>query len=180
VARWLQRTCLTSLLVSAVLVPIAAEPGRVGAPLDWKQVSVASGTFTCAITTEHRLFCWGDAIGFNDDPPLPAQVGNATNWASVAAGQNHVCARKTNGRLFCWGLDDNGQLGDGPTEQSQSAPSQVAGNKKNWSTVSARGTHSCARRTNRKLFCWGRDSNGELGNGLPLQDAPAPVKVANP
>src|SRR5438445_4322522 len=40
----------------------------------------------------------------------PIQVGAATSWTSVAAGDQHNCALQ-GGSLFCWGLNDHRQSG---------------------------------------------------------------------
>jgi alpha-tubulin suppressor-like RCC1 family protein len=52
---------------------------------------------------------------------LPAQVGPATDWRSVAAGFDHTCATKTDGTLYCWGNNDEGGLGDGTAWRAQLA-----------------------------------------------------------
>ncbi|MCA8837538.1 MAG: hypothetical protein K8963_06780, partial [Proteobacteria bacterium] len=39
------------------------------------------------------------------------------------------------------------------------------------------GSHNCVINRFRQLFCWGDDSNGQLGNGLPLANSGVPVRV---
>jgi hypothetical protein len=39
------------------------------------------------------------------------QVGGATNWASVHAGNSYSLALRTDGTLWAWGFNSNGQLG---------------------------------------------------------------------
>ena len=72
----------------------------------------------------------------------PVQVGTATDWASVAAGDYHTVAVKTDGTLWAWGDNGYGQLGDGTTT-NHSSPVQV-GLGHRWVSVSAGGSHTMA------------------------------------
>jgi alpha-tubulin suppressor-like RCC1 family protein len=156
-----------------------------GGVTNWAAVA-AGGHHTCARRTGGRLFCWGDDEygGLGDgypfaDQTVPTEVaGGATNWAAVTAGQFHTCARRTNGRLFCWGNNDRGELGDGGPNTPLPYPSQVAGNATDWLTVTAGGYHTCARRTGGRLFCWGYDLHGQLGDGGANTDQRLPTELA--
>jgi alpha-tubulin suppressor-like RCC1 family protein len=45
-----------------------------------------------------------------------------------------------------------------------------------WLSVSAGGAHTCAVRSDGTAWCWGSNSNGQLGNGSSAS-SPAPVRV---
>ncbi|MCW3083497.1 MAG: domain repeat protein [Bacteroidetes bacterium] len=47
-----------------------------------------------------------------DDKESPIQIGEDTNWISIAAGGNHCLALKSDGSIWGWGDNSNGQLGD--------------------------------------------------------------------
>ena len=56
--------------------------------------------------------------------------------------------------LFCWGHNDRGQLGN--TSFLDSArPVEVWPAAADWSQISAGGAHTCAVKTDGRLFCWG-------------------------
>ncbi|KQT91595.1 hypothetical protein ASG49_11350 [Marmoricola sp. Leaf446] len=95
--------------------------------------------------------------------------------ARVSAGGQHSCALDAPGRLRCWGANDRGQLGTGSTGAAQSSPVAVAGDT-TWSQVSAGGSSTCAIRTDRSLWCWGLNHEGQLGDGTRT-DRAAPVRV---
>lgn len=152
---------------------------------DWRRVS-AGGRHSCGIRITGRLYCWGDDSDgeLGDDAalanmPTPTEVaGNHTDWITVAVGANHTCARRATGRLYCWGRDSAGQLGDGPVLADQPTPVEVVGNHTNWTTVALGVGHTCARRATGRLYCWGSDNDGELGDNAAHANQPTPVQVA--
>lgn len=191
--RALRRVALAVALIGSLVGiaphPVAADGGAPAevATTDWRQVTTGDN-FSCGLRTSGRLYCWGfDAEGqLGDGPPFASQsapvevAGGATNWASVDAGGSHACARRTTGRLFCWGQDVFGQVGDDSPYVNHDAPVQVAGGATDWASVSAGRNHTCARRTTGRLFCWGADHSGQVGDGGPLGlvfSLPAPVEV---
>ncbi len=155
--------------------------GRTG---DWAAVS-AGDVHTCGLKTTGRLFCWGsDFLGrlgtvATQDHPAPVQVaGGRTDWASVSAGGSTTCAIRTDHRLFCWGGDRRGVNGDGGGTATTSVPTEVAGQTADWATVTVGFEHACARKTDGRLFCWGDDVHGSVGDGAPiggLQTSPVEV-----
>jgi alpha-tubulin suppressor-like RCC1 family protein len=155
-----------------------------GGGTDWR--SVSTGTFhTCARRGTGHLWCFGYdqsgqlGDGGTSDQFSPVEVlGTFADWRSVSAGGNHTCGIRANRRLYCWGADQFGQLGDGGTNSNQPAPAEVAGNHADWTAVSAGFTHTCARRSNGRLYCWGRDLEGQVGNGPPFSTVGSPALVA--
>lgn len=161
--------------------PVEVAGGRTG----WSGVSAGGGS-TCAVRLGGRLFCWGDDStaqlgdgGTDTSQSSPVEViGGRTDWASVTVGDGHTCARRTTSRLFCWGRDDHGQAGDGGgVDPSRGTPVQVAGNRTDWSKVTAGSAHTCARRADGRLFCWGFGIYGQRGDGTHLANRGAPFEV---
>src|SRR5262245_59026334 len=62
--------------------------------------------------------------------------------------------------------------GDDPLPPDEPPPSTP-----DWTTVSTGSHHACAIRTNGRLYCWGRDDHGQLGNGGANEDASIPIEV---
>ncbi len=159
-------------------------PGQVAGNItNW--ATVTAGRFhTCARRATGRLYCWGrGSEGQLGNPggslSTPVEVaGASTNWSTIVAGDFHTCGRRTTGRLYCWGFDSSGQLGDGGTNTNQNTPVEVAGGVTTWTSVSGGRNHTCGRRTTGRLYCWGLDSDGQLGDGGTNTDRGAPVEVA--
>jgi hypothetical protein len=158
-----------------------------GGAANWANLS-AGEWHTCARRSTGRLYCLGaNFVGqlgnggslSGADRPVPTEVaGGATNWATVTAGGWFTCARKRSGRLFCWGTGGAGQRGDGTTTVSSPIPVEVVGGATDWAAVTTGFRHTCARRTNGRLYCWGHDGNGQLGNGGTATNVSVPVEVA--
>lgn len=155
-------------------------PVRVGTATDWASASVGGGS-ACGIRTGGTLWCWGDnsygelGTGNTTNQLSPVQIGTAADWASVSASLDSACAVRTDGTLWCWGNNDYGELGTGNTT-NQLSPVQV-GTATDWATVSSKvAAVTCATRTDGTLWCWGDNTDGELGTGNTTDQA-SPVQV---
>ncbi|HRE87963.1 MAG TPA: hypothetical protein PK095_02390 [Myxococcota bacterium] len=126
------------------------------------------------------LYCWGDngsgqvGNGTTNDVSVPTRIGTATNWSGVSLGDTTSCARR-DGELWCWGGGSNGALGIGTTTNATS-PTRVGLNS-DWLGGSGGGGNggvafNCGLRGSGELWCWGGNSNGQLGLGHTFSPAP--------
>jgi len=106
----------------------------------------------------------------------PVQIGSATDWSSVACGDNHTVALRSDGTLWAWGANSYGQLGDGTTTQRNS-PVQI-GRDTDWAFVGCGGYHTVALRGDGALWAWGYNSLGQLGDGTTTQRN-SPVQIGS-
>ena len=153
-------------------------PVPVSATVSFEQVD-AGDNHSCGITTDGRLFCWGQNINRQlgvDDHAVraPVQVGEASDWIAVSAGGQHTCGLRAPGRLFCWGDNTEGALGDG-SGTMQTQPRQVNG-PTGWRAVSAAGFRTCGIQLDGSLWCWGSNDRGGIGDGTTT-DRPLPVRI---
>jgi alpha-tubulin suppressor-like RCC1 family protein len=163
------------------------EPRRVASPIsNWTQVSASverNADFTCAVTQEGALYCWGDGrhgqLGHGSSQPSSEPVEEATerrDWRQVAAGAFHACALTRGDELYCWGSGFTGQLGAGEVDHSNQ-PFREASEASDWAQLTAGATHTCATKRDDTLHCWGSNFEGQLGNELvrvslePLQES---------
>ena len=73
-----------------------------------------------------------------------------------------ACALLADGTAWCWGNNAHAQLGLGNTTQ-QNTPQQVTLLGNTVAQIAAGSTHSCARKTDGTVFCWGEGDY--VGNG---------------
>lgn len=149
-------------------------PTQIGSATNWKSVSGGS-YFTIATKTNNSLWTWGRnyngelGLGNTADKNIPNQVGTATNWDRIAAGEDYALATRTYGALFAWGYDSEGQLGNGSSTESVLTPTLLL-NVPSWIEVEAGRSHSVAIDNLGRLYTWGSNSQGQLGNGSTTND----------
>src|SRR5262249_5683353 len=129
-------------------------------------VATGEGAHSCARKTDGTLWCWGYNAngqlgnGSTTQSTTPIQVASLdASVAQVARGKRHACERKLDGTLWCWRYNNYGQLGNGSTAQS-AAPVQVAALGTSVAEVATAYQHTCARKTDGTLWCWGYNYYG--------------------
>lgn len=151
---------------------------------------LASGNnFVCVVTTEPNIYCWG--YNFDGEfgngsrtsstkPVLVTTTGHPLYGKSITklvAGSAHACAL-TSGEVYCWGYNALGQLGTG-NNLNQLYPVKVQGALagKTVTDLSATGPSTCAV-ADAKIYCWGSNDFGQIGDGTSqLPASPVPTKA---
>ena len=154
-------------------------------------VAIAAGfNHSLALCSDGTVAAWG----FNSS----GQLGNSNNTSSnvpvavtktgallnktvvaVAAGYNHNLARCADGAVVAWGNNGYGQLGNNTTTNCNVPVAITTSGELNGRTVvSLMGgsDHSLALCSDGSLVAWGRNNNGQLGNGGPANSS-IPVAV---
>lgn len=159
-------------------------PLRIGADTDW-QVVAAGAEHTCALKIDGTVWCWGanatGQLGLGDTKPraTPQQVPLPARARDVQARFTHTCAVLETGKLLCWGANFEGQLGLDDPPNSRERPSPTALPLPTlWRAVAPGDGHTCAIALDGGLWCWGRNTDGELGQGPgAAQQIRAPQRV---
>jgi alpha-tubulin suppressor-like RCC1 family protein len=132
-----------------------------------------------------RLTAW--RLGYNpgsqtltgSTPGGPQVVLNATAVhlpvISITPGGAHSCAIGADHQARCWGDNTVGQMGVGGAITGDSVP-VVVNSAITFDSVVTGLAHSCGLNSAGAAWCWGINSNGELGNGGSAASAvPSPV-----
>ncbi|MFK7986868.1 MAG: RCC1 domain-containing protein [Sandaracinaceae bacterium] len=161
------------------------------------QVQTGAGV-TCVLTGEGDVHCagrnrrgaLGDGVASHADfdtvdrSATPVTVAGLSDAVEVELSHEHACARLADGTLQCWGSNAHGQLGDGATHDAcQDMPSADCA----FSPVAVPGLsdaidvatgaeHTCALLRDGRVFCWGRNAEGQLG--VEGADRSTPVEVS--
>jgi alpha-tubulin suppressor-like RCC1 family protein len=143
------------------------------------------GFHSCAVKTDTTVQCWGDV--FNGGVGIPfttstsqttpvAVSGNLSGVLQIEGGLYHTCALISDGTVQCWGANFNGDVGQPGPWGPIYAPAAVPGVTQ---AVEIRtgGSHTCARRSDGSITCWGYNFNGQLGDGTESAEV-SPTKVA--
>jgi uncharacterized repeat protein (TIGR01451 family) len=151
--------------------------------------AVDAGAYhTCALKGG-QVYCWGYngngqlGDGTTTQRTTPTLVANGamgnSGVTAIAVGGYNTCALK-GGQVYCWGWNGYGQLGDGTTTY-RTTPTLVAdgamGNSGVTAVAAAGAGHTCALKGGR-VYCWGRNDYGQLGDGTTTYRN-TPVLVAN-
>jgi alpha-tubulin suppressor-like RCC1 family protein len=110
-------------------------------------------------------------------PSGPAEVAGLADVVQLEGGREHVVALTLSGQVFTWGSNENGQLGLGDTA-NRTHPTQVTVpcGTGGVSQVAAGHNNSLARCADGRVFGWGLNGDGQLGDGTRTTRR-APVQV---
>jgi hypothetical protein len=101
-------------------------------------------------------------------------LGNDVKAIANVDGESQTyCVIRKDDSLWCWGANSNGQVGDGSgvPEIAEPVKINIPGDKV--AEVGTGGWHSCARTIAGRLYCWGQNTYGQMGDGLVNGDADA-------
>ncbi|MDB4602745.1 hypothetical protein OAH71_02415 [Euryarchaeota archaeon] len=136
--------------------------------------AVTAGDGQTCILSFNDIYCWGENPltpdltyinnGIDSIEPLFSSLGSSVTKFST--GQGFGCAIIENGSVACWGGNSFGQLGDGTTNNSITPVfTESFGSGRTAVEISAGSTHACALLDDGNVSCWGRNTNGRLGDG---------------
>jgi alpha-tubulin suppressor-like RCC1 family protein len=153
---------------------------------------LVNGTVMCSGSNSRGQLGYDPGSVFSSPIPLPVpSLFPLNDVVAIAAGDFHTCALRVGGYVWCWGANYDGQLGIG-TQTVREAALQVQQYASydyygypappftltvlDIVSIAAGGNHSCARRVNGAVFCWGENAYGEVGDGTTIARS-TPVEV---
>lgn len=160
-----------------------------------KIVSLSSGgSHFSAVTSLNRVFMWGSndygqlGTGIKTDSKSLFDMTSKFDLrdgemiVSVTLGKNHSSAITSFNRLFTWGSNSKGQLGDGTTTD-RDTPVDITSrfnlnDDETISLVSLGFAHSSALTSFGRVFVWGRNYLGQLGDGTTT-DRYTPIDITS-
>ena len=159
----------------------ASDPAKgFGGATDWTFSSLTFGDGSTAASTSKtgiNVITVTDKLTISASHELKA--GSSATWnfswnavyltdvIRISAGYYHSLALKSDGTAWAWGDNDNGQLGDGTTDQ-RLTPVQVDTSEL-FVSISAGGFHSLALKADGTVWGWGNNDYGQLGDGTTDQ-----------
>jgi len=149
-------------------------------------IAPAAGTIhSCALAADGGVWCWGGnangQLGSGDRTarPDPRQVSLPAKAVDVRTSFEFTCALLEDASVWCWGFNMEGQLGLGDQYPGDDKLSPVQlGTDHDWTFIATGQGHGCGIRAPGRLYCWGRNTNSQLGQGVTQpEEMRAPVRV---
>jgi alpha-tubulin suppressor-like RCC1 family protein len=162
--------------------------------------------FACYTSDTYDLYCWGSNAHGQIAPkasnalqvckflngmsfqcsPSPRKLARPTAGTStlgfvrVAAGADVICSSvyPVGNAVVCWGRNNHGQLGDGQTTDRETAAGITGGHGA--LDISAGNSHVCLVTDGanaHRIYCWGANTSGQLGNGATSPHEATPQLV---
>ena len=162
-------------------------PTPVSLPPGVTLTRVVAGESFCLGLSGVAAYAWGlnnagqlgDGSGmYTQHLPVQVAVPVGVTFTSVAVGFQHSLATGSDGSTYAWGDNSYGELGNGggtyqPTPVKVVTPTGVA-----FISIAAGGNHCLALGDDGKTYAWGRNDNGQLGDGTTTDRLlPVPVTV---
>lgn len=159
-----------------------------------KHTCAIDGTFNATQPVAGQVWCWGSNLssqlgvantadrcyGSTEVCSRRAVLVNTTQrFVAITAGAAHTCALTSSGEAWCWGDNRDGQLGAGTLSTANATPQRVSTTER-FRSISAGGAHTCAVTASGAAWCWGRNSEGQLGTGTSGASSAVPVRVTEP
>ena len=136
---------------------------------------VSAGTEHACAIVDDDVYCWGNdtshecgdpqSQGTTVEEPVRAEVSDHIAAQLVAAGDHHACAADHES-IRCWGNDANQALGGAPPSSAGDSV-KVAFVSGTPIQLQAGEDFTCAlvaKEGKNKVWCWGDDVAGQLGN----------------
>lgn len=152
---------------------------RLGLTLDEKIVEISMGdNFSSVVTSKGKVFTWGnnlygqlgDGTTSNKNTPvdITSRFGISDNEivTSISIGYNHSIAKSSLGRVFMWGFRT---LIDFETFINSDTPLEITelfelNETEKVTSIFVGGDHSSALTSSGRVFTWGINTNGQLGD----------------
>ena len=149
---------------------------------------------TCGISSENKVYCWGNGmygkLGNNGTTNSSVPVAVSTSGLlqnkiikSISVTNDHSCVLASDDSGYCWGNDLSGYLGTGSSSTHRSSvpvaismTGLLAG--KSLKSISVGTSHTCVIASDSRVYCWGYNPDGRLGDGTTTNSPSTAVAVS--
>jgi alpha-tubulin suppressor-like RCC1 family protein len=125
---------------------------------------------TCGLTADGLTYCWGDGTGYGS----PTALSGPVRPAKLSTGDNGACGVTAAGQAYCSGDNQFGELGDSNPVRLTSSYVPVYGGL-TWDSLAMGNIHACGVATGGAVYCWGNNSQGQVGADTSVTGSWVPV-----
>jgi len=145
----------------------------------------AGGSHSMALDSKGDVWSWGgnnygqlgDGSMIDRNVPVPLVGLAPPGVKAISAGVGHSLVLDARGVIYSWGLNNRGQLGRATLPTVLPMPITVPFPPQRFIEIVAGGEHSLAIQDDGRVWAWGADGAGQLGDGAPPLDQLVPVAV---
>jgi alpha-tubulin suppressor-like RCC1 family protein len=190
--------------ISIVVKESLPYPGRIRSHLagisifsDDSISSIASLSSTknhvCINQITGEIYCWGDgshgqlgtgSTNYFATVPQPSKGSTAYNPIRdtyyVVAATSHTCSLTNSGKVYCWGEGEDNRLGYGSTSDQISPQLAPFPAHRTVEMIATHESHNCAITDNGEVYCWGNNTDGQIGMGYKSSNQGHPTQVNLP
>lgn len=150
-------------------------------------IAIAAGSWAALVLkNDGTVWAWGQNAagqlgnGTYTTTSTPVQAAGLTDVIAIGAGSNYSLALKSDETVWSWGWGSYGQLGSGKTTPPpQNIPEPIPG-LTGVNTIIAGKEHVVALKSNGTTLAWGRNENGQVGDGTTTQrNTPVQIDVSD-
>jgi alpha-tubulin suppressor-like RCC1 family protein len=171
-------------LGNGTTVANSTTPVAVSLPAGTVVRAISAGQFhDLVLTSTGVVYAWG----YNNDGqlgdgkrvsltvPVASQLPSGVHATAIAAGGYHSLAAGSDGNVYAWGFNTDGQLGSGNRVLHAAPFPTLMPAGVSAVSVAAGLYHSVAVGSDGKVYVWGDNSYGQLGNGSTVAFSTTPV-----
>jgi alpha-tubulin suppressor-like RCC1 family protein len=134
------------------------------------EISVGPG-HACVRMSDDTARCWGSENQYGElgsgaagRSRVPVRIEAPEGIVEIGAGQHFTCIRLRTRKIRCVGWNPYGQLGNGRSGEHEVSWQDVIGVEEAVE-LAVGDAYACAVLADGTVRCWGRNENGELGDG---------------
>jgi alpha-tubulin suppressor-like RCC1 family protein len=163
----------------------SSTPVAVSLPSGTTVTAIAGGNIhSLAVTSTGRALAWGDnssgqlgnGTTLGSSTPVAVSLPSGTTVTAIAGGNIHSLALTSTGQVLAWGDNIQGELGNGTTNRSTTPVLVSLPLGTTATAIACGGQHSLALTSTGQVLAWGRNVEGQLGNGTS-SNSTTPVVV---
>ncbi len=156
------------ITTSVVNSAFTEEAPGVDGPPNVRKVAIGE-SHACLLEADQTVACAGLDIAIGVGMTLPTDrtvfntVGGLSGIVDIDAGEQHTCAVDASGAVWCWGRNENGELLVDTMGAPALTPVELTMLPFPAVAVACGRRHTCAVLSDNRVYCWGGNDVGQLG-----------------
>lgn len=162
-------------------------PVKVRLPVGARITAIRAGCrHGLALTATGQVLAWGsdtngqlgNGTSTDSNTPVRVRLPHGTRVTAISAGESFSLAHTASGEVLAWGSNFEGELGNGSTADSDTPVRVRLPGTSKVTSLAAGAFFAVAGTSAGRVYSWGANNLGQLGNGSSAESSDVPVRVA--